>query len=489
MTTCQDRIGQLALVLVLLSTGVTSSRADFTIGQNFTASTFGVNSGFFPPNADGAVGADYFVELINGAYAVYRKSDGVAVQRSTLNNFWINAGATPADKRAYDPRIVFDKESGRWFAASLDNALKPNNFLVAVSNSSDPTAGWKAFSIPASGIGNRYGDFTTLGVNSQGVYLGANMLSTITGAAVGVNLVAIPKTDLISATPTVANRTLFDGVGVGAVGSSPQPVVNLNINASDPQALLSAYDSSHLKRSEIHFAGSTATLSTSTLQSGSNPLIAIPGMNNPSAATQPGGALAINTGDNRISSSVVQQGTNLWSVQSVDSNGLSALRWFRIDASTNSLLESGLITSPTKAYSFGSIAVNPSGDIVIGFSGSDSNTFASSFAVSGHLGPGGTTFGNVQLLNAGTSTYEVLDGAGRNRWGDYSTTTIDPIDPTHFWTIQEVASGTNVWSTRVTEVIVSAAAVPEPSSLFLLTLGVVGLRWGLKRQRSRSSQT
>jgi hypothetical protein len=123
-----------------------------SIGQNFTGSTFRVDSGFIPPDSNGAVGPSHFVELINGRYSVYQKSDGVRVQTSTLNQFWSDASLPPQVNRgAFDPRIVFDHASKRWFASS---GQRTSNVLLGVSKSSDPTAGWTGFSIdlPVKGV-------------------------------------------------------------------------------------------------------------------------------------------------------------------------------------------------------------------------------------------------------------------------------------------------------------------------------------------------
>jgi hypothetical protein len=81
-----------------------SAAATFTIGQNFTGSTFSA-SGFIPPDTMGAVGPDHIVELINGRYAVYDKN-GVSQQSSSLNDFWTNAGVTYAGSFTFDPRVV-----------------------------------------------------------------------------------------------------------------------------------------------------------------------------------------------------------------------------------------------------------------------------------------------------------------------------------------------------------------------------------------------
>jgi len=42
-----------------------------------------------------------------------------------------------------------------------------------------------------------------------------------------------------------------------------------------------------------------------------------------------------------------------------------------------------------------------------------------------------------------------------SRWGDYTSTSVDPSDPNRFWTIQMYPDplDTDVWSTEITELI------------------------------------
>ncbi|MGH7175760.1 MAG: hypothetical protein ACREJC_00140, partial [Tepidisphaeraceae bacterium] len=58
---------------------------------------------------------------------------------------------------------------------------------------------------------------------------------------------------------------------------------------------------------------------------------------------------------------------------------------------------------------------------------------------------------------AGVNNYFQDFGSGRNRWGDYSATTVDPTDPQIFWTTQEWVSALNIWSTRASEIIIPAS--------------------------------
>ena len=147
-----------------------------TIGQNFTGSTFGIDSNFRTPDTMGAVGIDHFVELINGRFSVYRKSDGVRVQTSTLNQFWNNAGQTPTGiNGAFDPRVVYDPHARRWYAVAADNGGGANNYLFAISSSSDPTQPWTAFKIDSDTDDSNWADFPMIGYNPEAVYLSANM--------------------------------------------------------------------------------------------------------------------------------------------------------------------------------------------------------------------------------------------------------------------------------------------------------------------------
>jgi hypothetical protein len=88
---------------------------------------------------------------------------------------------------------------------------------------------------------------------------------------------------------------------------------------------------------------------------------------------------------------------------------------------------------------------------------------------------GQTTFGSSILLKAGVDNYhdlnEILaqllgDPETPSRWGDYSSMSVDPADPTHFWTLQMYCSGTGetldegIWSTQVTEIITTQTTTP-----------------------------
>jgi hypothetical protein len=200
-------------------------------------------------------------------------------------------------------------------------------------------------------------------------------------------------------------------------------------------------------------------------------------------AHQPDGTKDLSGVDFRIgSNNVYQVGDILWAAQSiltsaVTGNGVyDAIRWYEINATANTLLQSGTISDPHHDYNFPSMAANAAGDVIIGFSATGDSTtsdFPGAWFVAGTTIGGVTTFDVAQELQNGFGDYHLLDDNGRNRWGDFGAISVDPNDPNAFWIAEEVAiQGSSrvpiVWGTQISELVF----VPEPASLALLMLGL-----------------
>ena len=478
----------LAFVAIVLAAGTARSEM-FQVGLNFTGTTLTdetVTHGtcFIPPDTMGAVGPNHIVELINGDYAVYAKSTGNLIgSRITLDLFWQNAldngpGGTVDD--SFDPRVVYDHASARWFATAVDDFKGSNSsILLGVSDSSDPTAGWVGFRLDADSANTRWADFPTLGVDADGVYVSANMFDRPGSPFLNTDasVFSFPKADLLLSVPTVANRTEFQVAGINTLGFAVQPA--LDFGSSDGRAAMLARPNieglnNTLKRTDILNAAGTASLSATTS-------IPVSFYDAPPQAHQPGPDDNIRTTDHRFGSNVFEQGDSLWAVHafrdSSSGNVRTALRWYEIDETNNTVLQFGDIADDDLDLYYPSIAANPDGHVVIGFSGSSDTQFISSYAVAAATDGGVTTFGDISLLKAGVASYKKLDTSNRNRWGDYSATVLDPVDPLHFWTFQEYVFSTNVWGIQVTEII-----LPEPGTLAMLAFGGLAL---CRRRRRR----
>ncbi len=429
------------------------------IGLNFTGTSI-FESGYLPPDTMGAVGSGHIVELINGRYRVYDKATGSRLADSSLDDFWISGGAAPV-RYAFDPRVLYDPFAQRYYGVAVDNHRGANGFLVAVSRTANPLDGWAAFRLDADTADDHWADFPRLGFDADGVYVAADMYALGT-APQASNVLVLPKSDLLAPTPTVARATLLEDT---AVGTTAQPVVSLD-NTPLPQSFWSVMSG---------FDGLLRTTVTGTITApsvGLNGVALIASAPPPPDADQPGSGTNLETNNStRFSSNVVLVEGSFWAVQNIAHEGAAALRWLQIRAADNAVLQSGTLYDPLLDFYYPSIAVNPAGDVVIGASGSGESQFASAYAFIGHTADGVTAFDEPLLLKAGVGTYERLDSIGRNRWGDYSATVVDPEDPRVFWTFQEWASGTDAYSTQITQLI-----VPEPATILLLAAGAVLLR-------------
>jgi PEP-CTERM motif-containing protein len=442
--------------------------AGTVIGANFTGSNLS-QSGYIPPDTMGAVGTSYAMELINGRYAVYNKSTGATVTSSSLNAFWSTKVGLTYSGNSFDPRVVYDAAAGRFYAVAVHNGGGANNFLFAVSDSGDPSGSWTGFAIDSDSDDTHWADFPTLGFNNDGVYIAANMFAIVSGATV-VDIVVLPKSDLLAATPTIANMTMFEAVDPNNTGYAVQPVVDLD-GGGFPALLISDYNTpaGYIGISSLSNSVTSPTHNAATT-------IAVTSRSSPPDADQPGAGNDIETNDTRFSGNAILVNGSLWAVQAVNISGRSAVQWYRINPSTYAILESGIISDSSLAFYYPSIAANNAGDVVIGFSASSSTVYASSYAVVGELSGGTTTFGTPMLLKAGVASYQNLDGSSRNRWGDYSATVVDPSDSSHFW------------STQFTEVIITAPTViPEPGTFALMGIGglFLGLCGWRRRQRRK----
>lgn len=506
------RIYPLAVALTLAGSAAGASQPEVSIGLSFTSSVLLRGNFSIPPDTMGAVGPDHIVELINGRYTVFDKTSGTRVQRSSLDSFWTSAGVS-FEGRTFDPRVLYDDETGRWYATAVDNGGLPNSILMAVSCSEDPTAGWIGFAIDSDSSDERWADFPTLGFNDEGIFVSTNMFPVEGSSAdtLTVAVVSVPKNDFVRANhspivmqgalPALSKQaaqsmvgrpvtpvdvpdtlplrlpgvdlppnpdlsemekdeatgctgeqsvivTIFENIDPNQTGFAVQPVID---NSPDGEAapLLSAFNTpaGFFKRSLILNAGSFPVLDTR------DGFIEVTRFDSPPPAQQPGPKQDIDSGDTRFSSNLVFQNGSYWGVQTIESQGRAALRWFEIDGETLALRQQGLISDPDFDFYYGSLAINPAGHVVIGFSGSSESQFVSTYVVAGTTQNGETEFGHPILVKRGRADYERLDSIDRNRWGDYSATVVDPEDPFIFWTFQEYVYNEDQWGTEITEIL------------------------------------
>jgi uncharacterized repeat protein (TIGR01451 family) len=439
--------------------------------------------------------------MINGRVEVYDKQSGAVLDSRSLDNFWstvvglnipqnicladntcsIDGADCSEDACAsnftFDPRIVYDRATQRWFAISIDSALGgDNDFYVARSDTDDPTGTWDGLKFDSDTVGvQEFHDYDTFAVDADAVSTCTQDLDSGNGGGGVESCYTIPKADLLLAPPSIANMTRFESspANLPSVSGSIQPVLSFEPVADGVTPLLGV-DGGSIVRGDVLGAGAAgATLAATGGIAGD------PGHAAPPPARQPTadpGATIENVAP-RFVANVIEVGDSLWAVHAVaGSGGNSAIRWYEIEESSDTLLQSGLIEDTAEDYHEPSIAVNSRGDVVVGYTCSGPALNASVCVSVGETVGGVTAFEARQIITPGAGLYFQLV-RGRNRWGDYSATVVDPNDECTFWTMQEfvaVGGPINVgpgadpepdddvegglYGTEVTELVINACA-------------------------------
>ena len=158
---------------------------------NFAGLDFATFGQGHPPDTNGDVGPNYYIETINVSIGIYDKSNGNRVAAFTFNSFMSqgNFGNLCDTDNFGDPVVLYDSYEDRWvitdFAFKLDASGNVNPQHVfecfAVSKTGDPVnGGWNFYSIETPG---GLGDYPKFGVWPDGIYMSANMFGYCSPAA------------------------------------------------------------------------------------------------------------------------------------------------------------------------------------------------------------------------------------------------------------------------------------------------------------------
>jgi hypothetical protein len=392
----------------------------------------------YPPDTCGAAGPNHFVEVVNRNFAVYDKSTGEELINILLGEFLPESNG--------DPRVLYDQYSERWFVIVCDFITK---IFLAVSTSDDPTEEWFkcSFVVSQGSDAGKWPDYPTLGVDEDGIYTSAYMI----GGGGGMSIFALDKEPLIASNPSLGDIYAFRELPYeGAI----QPVHSFG--TCEGEYFVSRASSTGLRIRLLTGLPSDPILTDLCL-------IPIPAHSSPPDAPALGSNIPLDTVGHRLMNAVYRDGF-IWTAHCVNVDGRAASRWYKIDVENRLLDDSGTIEDPVMYYFFPTIMVNPDGDAIIGFSGSHSEQYAASY-YTGRLAsdpPG--EMAPPMLLKEGEATYNLIDGYGRNRWGDYSLCSLDPVTNT-LWTSQEYAhshneSGVNRWGTWIGELTFNLPPTP-----------------------------
>ncbi|MGH7948488.1 MAG: hypothetical protein ACREQF_04620, partial [Candidatus Binataceae bacterium] len=192
-------------------------------------------------------------------------------------------------------------------------------------------------------------------------------------------------------------------------------------------------------------------------------------------APQPGTTSKIDNGDARMLSCIYRNG-KLWAAHGVflPAGGAptrASAQWWQIDTAPGNLgavLQFGRVDDPSGSlfFAYPTLAVNQNNDLLIGYSRFSATQFASgNYAFRAGSDPPNTLRDDT-VLKAGEASYFKTFSGTSNRWGDYSSTAVDPVNDLDMWTIQEYAGtpsgGFDRWGTWWGKI--AMAGTPTPTA-------------------------
>jgi hypothetical protein len=438
-------------------------------------------NGFTPSDMGLAAGGGYIVQAVNDSIAVWNTS---GVRQSgwpkTPQAFY----NVPATTSMYDPRVIYDTISGRFFVLfDEDGGTAPgkysSNYYIAISVTSNPNGSWHFYHF---GTGENltttnaaFADFPILGIDALGVYFTGNrFFFTANNGGFADSFVGFVSRAQLEAGATSLTYHVFN-----------------NLTTSSGQAFSVAPATSYgAPRAETlvdtDATCATAVCNTYDVWALSNPLgtprlsyvkITGPNWSQQPAANQPGtkGAQSIDAGDPRVGGlPVYRDGTLYFANGTGFNNGtatVAAVQWVAlglgldtgnaacgavpnqcVDITSSYVRDSGLIGYSGSGDAYDpSLSVTTDGDIVMTYTYS-SLTVRPVTAVYGHrsttpLGMMGT-FAHTVSTSLSTQFYTQV------RWGDYSAVALDASSCTsagcfRLWFSGMYVLGSGAWGTTI----------------------------------------
>jgi hypothetical protein len=135
---------------------------------NFDGVRFGDSgAGFIPPDTNGDVGPDHYVQTVNSSIAIFDKEGSPLAGPMPINTLFTPLGGPCATGDVIDPIVNHDPLADRWIVMGFPFA---SPICVAVSRTNDPvTGGWFLYDFDVTAFG--FPDYPKLGVWPDAYYL------------------------------------------------------------------------------------------------------------------------------------------------------------------------------------------------------------------------------------------------------------------------------------------------------------------------------
>ncbi|MCX6267252.1 MAG: T9SS type A sorting domain-containing protein [Bacteroidetes bacterium] len=424
-----------------------------TFGNTVTDTTIqnfdGVpSSGFYPPDTDGDVGLAHYMQVVNCRFSIYNKL-GVKLAGPTNSSVIFNG--LPHNSNDGDAVVLYDVNADRWLFSQFSLPNYPNGPFyenVAISQTGDPTGTWYRFQFTFTDMP----DYPKLSVWNDGYYMTCHRFSAGSGNFLSPAVIAMDRSKMLVGDQS-ATMVMFN-MPTSAWGPLPADC-NSAFPPDGTPCPVAYLTTASVKMYDFH-ADFTTPANSTFLQNYTIP-IAMFGTLSGNAVPQKGTSqkLDVMAGKKIMFRMPFRKFDDHWSMllnTTVNVGGVAGIRWMELRndlAGAWSLYQEGTYAPGDGNYRWmGSIAMDTTGNIALGFSISSSSMYPS-IRYTGRMSCdplGEMTIAEKGIINGGGSQ-TTSDG----RWGDYSAMSADPSEPRKFWYTQEYYSSTSSanWKTRV----------------------------------------
>ncbi len=447
-------------------------------------------SGVLPPDTQGDVGPNHYVQWVNLAFTIYSKTGTVLYGPANGNTIWSGFDTDCANNNDGDPITIYDYLADRWMMSQFQvNSGAASYQCIAVSTTSDPTGSWYRYKFTWPSYSGSYlmNDYPHFGLWPDAYYMTANQFVYSTGAWRGAGVAAFEREKML--TGATAKMVYFNLYTVDPDYASllPADMDGTTQPASGAPALMVAWNDSTwgvsandaLSVWKFHVDWTTtgnSYLGTGAAGSAGGPNWTINTNNvDPTVCTssycidQPGTTVNLDQLTDRLMHRVQYRNFGTYQTlvgnHTVDTNspaGIAGIHWFELrNTGTDwTMYQQGTYGLGDSVNRWlGSIAMDGAGNMALGYSVSSSSVY-----------PGIRYVGRLasDTLGAmGQSETTLVSGGGYqsssySRWGDYSAMQVDPSDDRTFWFTTEymASSSASGWVTRIGAFKVSTTTAP-----------------------------
>lgn len=433
----------------------------------------GVNNrdGVLPPDTNGDVGPNHYVQWVNLSLAVYSKSGTLLLGPTNGNTIFTGFTGPCETSNDGDPVVLYDELADRWMLTqfALPNyPAGPFYQCVAVSKTGDPTGQYHRYQFAF----DKMNDYPKLGVWPDGYYLAINQFAARTGSWAGQGVAVFEREKMLAG--QAARMVYFDMASDGSLGGMlPSDFDGTPPPAGAPNVFMQFDDSpDQMQLWEFHADWANTANATFTKKTPLSLAAFDPNLCNYSRSCIPQGGTSakLDAISDRLMFRLQYRNFGsyeTWVVNhSVDatSSDRAGVRWYEIRKANNaySVYQQGTYSPDTTHRWMGSAAMDSAGNIAIAYNTSSSGSYPS-VRYTGRLAT--DPLGVMTQAEA-----DIVVGSGgqtstSSRWGDYSMLAVDPSDGCTFWaTLEYIATtGSAPWRTRIASFKFPNCGTPPPS--------------------------